>query len=172
MKTIFENKCTYTYQYYLQLKKKTMDKDFVTTCYVALALAVCLMFFFLYKGWMSCVIAAIVGVVFVLYRLVGTPMRLASFAARKNREIHGGKDVETQNNFYEDHLLAINAFTMNRTNIKYVDILSLLETKDLYIIGMDKGLVLMLDKNGFTKGTREEFVEFMKEKCINAEVNI
>lgn len=172
MNTIFENKCTYTYHYYLQLKKKTMDKSFVNTCRVALVITLALLGLCVAKNWWSLTIAAACAVLFVLYRLFGTPIRLASFAASKNRELHGGQDVDTVNNFYEDHLLAVNVQTLNKTNIKYTEVRSLLETKDLYIIGMDKGLVLLIDKSGFSKGSREDFVEFMKEKCINAEVNI
>ena len=47
-----------------------------------------------------------------------------------------------------------------------------LTTKDLYIIGMDKGLVLLIDRNGFTLGTAEDFETFIKEKCVNAEVRL
>ena len=39
MTTIFENQCTYTYEYYLQLKRATLDKSFGNTCYSALVLS-------------------------------------------------------------------------------------------------------------------------------------
>lgn len=171
MTTIFENKCTYTYEFYLQLKRKTMEKSFVNTCYAAMLIVIALGILTIAKGWYTFTIVAVAALLFVLYRLIGTPIRLAAFAARKNREIHG-KDVETVNNFYEDHVLAINALTMNKTNIPYEEVKRLLQTKDLFIIGMDKGLVLLLDKNGFEKGSKEEFVNFMKEKCVHAEVNL
>lgn len=171
MTTIFENKCTYTYEFYLQLKRRTMEKSFINTCYVALFLVAAFGLLTIVKGWYTFTFVAVLALLFVLYRLIGTPIRLASFAARKNREIHG-RDVETVNNFYGDHILAINTLTQNKTNIPYGEVKRLLETKDLFIVGMDKGLVLLLDKHGFQKGTKEEFIEFMKEKCENAEVNL
>lgn len=171
MNTYFENNCTYTYRYYLQLKRKTMDKGFMTTGYVFLAVAVCAGAFGLYKGWTPLWATMIALIAFLLYRLFVTPMRLAAFAARKNRELHG-KDVETVNSFYEDHVLAVNKLTKNKTNIKYEQVKQLLTTKDLYIIGMEQGLVLLIDKHGFTKGTEADFVTFMKEKCTGAEVQL
>lgn len=172
MKTIFENECTYTYQVYLQLKRKTMDRAFVQTAYWVIAIFAAIIAFSLYKGWFALILFCAPVLLFALYRLFWTPIRLALFAHRKNREIHNGKDVVTVNNFYDDHVLAINALTKNKTNIKYVDVQRVLQTIDLYIIEMERGLVLLIDKKGFTKGTKEEFVEFIKEKCVNAEVKI
>lgn len=172
MKTIFENECTYTYQVYLQLKRKTMDKAFVHTAYWIIGILTVILAFCIYKGWMIALLFGGPVLLFTLYRLLWTPIRLAVFAHRKNREIHNGKDVVTVNNFYDDHVLAINALTKNKTNIKYEDVLKLLETRDTYIMEMERGLVLIMDKNGFKKGTKEDFVEFLKEKCVNAEVKI
>ena len=171
MTTLFENKCTYTYQYYLQLKRTTLNKSFVNTCYAALIIVIAAGILTVMKGWYPFTAVAAAAFLFVVYRLVGTPVRLASFAARKNRQVHG-RDIETINNFYEDHILAVNTLSQSRTNIKYREIRSLMQSKDLFIIAMDKGLVLLIDKNGFLKGTKEEFVTFMREKCVTAEVKI
>lgn len=171
MTTIFENQCTYTYQHYLQLKRATLNKSFVNTCYAALIIVFALGVLTVVKGWYPFTYVAIAGLVFVLYRLIGTPVRLASFAARKNRQVHG-RDIETRNDFYEDHLLAINTLSQSKTNINYEEIRSVMQSKDLFIIGMEQGLVLLIDKNGFSKGTREEFVKFIRKKCVNAEVKI
>ncbi|MEY8295704.1 MAG: YcxB family protein [Emergencia timonensis] len=171
MTTIFENQCTYTYEYYLQLKRATLDKSFVNTCYSALVIITALGVLTVVKNWYTFTIAAVVALIFVLYRLIGTPIRLASFAAKKNRQVHG-RDIETINHFYEDHLLAVNTLSQGKTNIKYEEVKTLMQSKNLFIIGMDKGLVLLIDKDGFLKGTVEEFLIFMKEKCVNAEVKI
>ncbi|MGN0659717.1 MAG: YcxB family protein [Emergencia sp.] len=171
MKTYFENRCTYTYSCYLQLKRKTMDRSFVRTCYGALAVTLALTVLAFAMKWSFFGVVAIAADLFVLYRLIGTPVRLASFSAAKNREIHG-QDVETVNRFYEDHVLAVNVLTGSKTEIPYTEVRQLLSTKDLFIIGMEQGLVLMIDKNGFTQGTAEEFRTFITEKCINAEVKL
>lgn len=171
MTTIFENQCTYTYEYYLQLKRATLDKSFVNTCYGALVIITALGVLTVVKSWYTFTIAAVAALIFVLYRLIGTPIRLASFAAKKNRQVHG-RDIETTNHFYEDHLLAVNTLSQSKTNIKYEEVCSLVQSRDLFIIGMEQGLVLLIDKNGFSKGTGEEFLIFMREKCVNAEVKI
>lgn len=171
MNIFFENHCTYTYNYYLQLKRKTMDKGFMTTGYVFLCIVTAVGVFGFIKGWNVLGLTMVAAALFFLYRLFVTPMRLAAFASRENRKLHG-KDVETVNKFFDDHILATNKLTASKTNIQYVDIKGLLETKDLYIIGMEKGLVLLIDKHGFSTGNAEDFVAFMKEKCVNAEVQI
>jgi len=171
MNTIFENACTYTFSYYLQLKKKTMDRSVQNTGIGLLVIFAALGIFTIVKKWYMFTFAAAIAVVFLLFRLFLLPVVLANFAARKNREIHG-RDVETINNFYEDHVLAVNVFNKNKTSIEYTEVLKVLESKDLYIISMEQGLSLLIDKKGFTKGTCEDFKTFLKEKCVNAEVKL
>ncbi|MEE0514614.1 MAG: YcxB family protein [Emergencia sp.] len=171
MKLIFENHCTYTYEYYLQLKRKTMDRGAQNTGYVFLVIFAVLFAVCMIKGWYAFSLAPLVAVAFLIYRLFLMPVILARFSARKNREVHG-KDVETVNRFYEDHVLAVNTLSKTKTSIEYEQVRQLLTTKDLYIIGMDKGLVLLIDRNGFTLGTAEDFETFIKEKCVNAEVRL
>ncbi|MGF6375530.1 hypothetical protein M2140_000579 [Clostridiales Family XIII bacterium PM5-7] len=170
MEIQFENQCVYTYDHFLQLKRKTMDKGFNLTCYVFIAIAIAFGVFSAMNHWYKFSLIAIALFAFALYRLISTPIRLARFSTRKNREVHG-KDLETVNVFYEDHVEATNKFSKGKTSIAYSDVESFLETKSLYIIGMNGGLVLLVDKEGFTTGTKEAFVTFMKEKCVNAGVN-
>lgn len=171
MELIFENHCTYTYKYYLQLKRKTMDRGAQNTGYVFLVIFAVLFAVCMLKGWYAFSLAPSVAVAFLIYRLFLMPVILARFSARKNREIHG-KDVETVNRFYEDHVLAVNTLSKTRTSIEYEQVRQLLSTQDLYIIGMDKGLVLLIDRHGFTFGTAEDFENFLREKCVNAEVKL
>lgn len=171
MNIFFENNCTYTYDYYLQLKRKTMDKGFMTTGYVFLCIVTAVGVFGFIKGWNVLGLTMTAAALFFLYRLFVTPMRLAAFASRQNRKLHG-KDVETVNQFFDDHILAVNKLTGNKTNIKYTEIRKLLQTKNLFIIGMEQGLVLLIDKDGFTEGSCGDFVSFMKERCVNAEVQL
>ena len=37
---------------------------------------------------------------------------------------------------------------------------------------MENKFVILIDKNGFTKGAKEDFLEFIKEQCVNAEVQL
>lgn len=172
METIFENKCTYTYKYYLQLRRKTMDRNFMVTGWVLTAIFISLAVLCTTMKWYGALVFVIAVLLFLLYRVIGTPMRLALYSARKNREVHGGRDIETEVLFYEEHFLALNKFSKGKTNIKYVDVVRLLETKDLFIIEMEQKLNILIDKSGFTKGAKEEFLTFIRNKCINAEVKI
>ncbi len=52
--------------------------------------------------------------------------------------------------------MAVNTLSRGKTNIKYEEVRTLMQSKNLFIIGMDKG-VLLIDKNGFLKGTVEDF---------------
>ena len=100
MTTIFENQCTYTYEYYLQLEAGDFGQELCkhmlqrSSHHYRSGCA---------NGGEKLVylftIAAVVALIFVLYRLIGTPIRLASFAAKKNRQVHG-RDIETINHFY------------------------------------------------------------------------
>ncbi len=171
METIFENHCTYTFSKYHQLKR-TLLKQILVTGYVLILISLAFLIFGVYKDVGVLKGIGMLGIIFFAFRSILSPMWLAYSDTKRDRKMYKNHHMETLINFYDDHLLAVNALSGSKTNIKYADIQYVKKSSSLYIIGMEQNLVLLVDKKGFTKGTKEEFCEFIKEKCENAEVTI
>ena len=54
-----------------------------------------------------------------------------------------------------------------RTILEYSDIVAITHLKYTYEMKKSKNSALFVDPNGFTKGTFEEFKQFLREKCPN-----
>ena len=169
METIFVNHCTYTYSKYLELKK-TLLKDILRTGYVICAICLVILCVGLYFKQGFSMAIGVVGLVFFGYRAFVSPVLLAKADARRDKKTYSGNEMQTIINFYEDHLLAVNALSGSKTKIKYDDIYYIKKSKSMFIIGMDQNLVLLVDKNGFEKGSAEEFQKFVDDNFDNSEV--
>ncbi len=55
--------------------------------------------------------------------------------------------------------------------MSYVKVTRVLRTKNLYVIRLSAQLVLLVDKNGFTKGDCAGFEALMKQKATKAKFN-
>lgn len=55
---------------------------------------------------------------------------------------------------------------INYETIKYRNLYKVFETKDFFYLYSDKTHAYLLDKSGFTKGTVDEFSNFMKKKFL------
>lgn len=169
METIFVNHCTYSYGKYHELKK-TLLKDILKTGYVLCAISLVILGVGLYfKQGLSQGIG-ILGLVFFGYRAFVSPSLMAKADVKRDKKLYNGNEMQTIINFYEDHLLAVNALSGSKTKIDYNEIYYIKNSKSIFIIGMDQNLVLLVDKKGFEKGNAEEFVKFIHDTFENAEV--
>lgn len=169
METFFVNHCTYTYSKYHELKKALL-KDILHTGYVLVVICLIILGIGIYFQQGISQAVGILGLVFFGYRVFISPMLLAKADVKRDKKLYNGNEMQTIINFYEDHLLAVNAISGSKTKIGYDEIYYIKKTKSTFIIGMDKNLVLLVDKNGFEKGSADDFVKFIKETFENAEV--
>lgn len=78
--------------------------------------------------------------------------------------LHGGSATHDSVFFCEDGIYTLEQETGNKATIQYDTIRIVYESRNLYLMGMKHGLFLMVDKRSLT-GSREEFGQFLYEKC-------
>lgn len=160
METIFVNHCTYDYKKYLELKK-TLLKSILRTGYTLCAISIVFLVLGLHFKLGLLQAIGVLGFLFFAFRSFISPMFLAKNDVKRDQKTYQGHNMETIINFYEDHLLAVNAISGSKTKIMYDEIFNIRVSKSLFIIEMDQNLVLLVDKNGFEKGSAEEFQKFI-----------
>lgn len=83
---------------------------------------------------------------------------------KRSLMLHGGQATHDSVLFCDDAIYTLEEKTGNKTILKYETVRIVYETKNLYMLGMKYGVFLMVDKRTLT-GTREEFGQFLYEKC-------
>lgn len=77
----------------------------------------------------------------------------------------GSNDVPKRTiRFYQDHL-SVTTDSGKLREFPYEKIMKFRETENLYVLIDESGLGIVLDKNGFTKGTAEQMKELLSENC-------
>ncbi len=78
----------------------------------------------------------------------------------------GGNELSVEIKFYSDHL-QIWTGGGNTRKLFYSGLKKCLETEHLLLIKSNANLYQIVDKTGFTKGSLQEFKEFLLQKGIN-----
>ena len=76
-----------------------------------------------------------------------------------------GEPVTLQTSFQEDALTVRVAQNEKTVTLSYEQVEKLKRLDHIYILKMRDGSILLLDREGFTKGDAAAFVSFIKEKC-------
>lgn len=77
---------------------------------------------------------------------------------------NGGKPVRCSIRFCEDAVITVNLDSDSSSSLAYDQLTTLLETKNLLLLGMKLRLYLIVDKRTLTGG-RTALLEFLHEKC-------
>jgi len=67
----------------------------------------------------------------------------------------------------KDGIKIINPDSNNKTEYTFDSINSIVETKNMFILKMNYRMGMVIDKNNLTGGTKEEFIEYILNKCNN-----
>lgn len=86
---------------------------------------------------------------------------------KRSLSINNGKPVSTEVKITEINIQGIDKDKGNQTNYTFDKILSITETKNLIILKMKYNLGIIINKNNLEGGSREEFLDFIFEKCQN-----
>ncbi len=81
------------------------------------------------------------------------------------------KEISSELQFFDDSILSLGEQAKAESRMSYVKVTRVLRTKNLYIIRLSAQLVLLVDKNGFTKGDCAGFEALMKQKATKAKFN-
>ena len=83
---------------------------------------------------------------------------------KRNKEI-STEALSICSTVYEDHL-EISASNGSTLNLELSKIRSAVHTKNYVVLRSDARLIYSFGKDGFTKGTKDEFIAFLKSKGI------
>ena len=98
------------------------------------------------------------------------PARVELLIAKRNYKLYGS-DVTVELCFYEDRVTVHNRQEGITEDLKYGQIQTVRQSPRLYLLELTGRTALLLEKNTFTKGSPEEFLPFLHQKCAGKEIN-
>jgi len=171
METLFENKCIFSKGNLLEMAKKSRSKskDIIIYILFVFCMGLVILSSVQYKYLEAGIYLIFCLIIVCLYLFL--PYMNVNKAMKQFKEIYH-TEVETTVLFFDDYMVSINKQTAGEIKMDYLQIIKVKQTKGLYLLQMQQNINILVDKNGFTKGDREGFITFIKEKAGNAKIRI
>ena len=171
MDCIFENTTTLTRRNLTEMARANAPKWSLLTGLLPAAAAVAVAIWDLARRgitlWAGLLLLAAFALVMTTY---GAPARVALRIAKRNYKLYGS-DVTVELCFYEDRVTVHNRQEGVTENLKYGQIQAVRQSPRLYLLELTGRTGLLMEKTAFTKGSPEEFLPFLHQKCAGMEIN-
>lgn len=172
MEPIFINKFKHTKENYIEMNKaySVLTRLIFGLLFLAAYWALAFLIYFYLYDLVTAIIIAVLGVTFAFYPYI----RIYIIANKNEKQLLElyGTIPEAENSFFEDYLLSVSLTNKAELKLDYNKIIKVKQSRNMYLLILNKKLVVMVEKNNFEKGTCEEFEKFIKEKAVNAKIRL
>lgn len=172
MEPVFVNKYSHTKESFIEMNKKHSEfmRIFFGLLFFIAFLALSLFGYFVLYDLTYTIVVAVFGVLFAFYPLI----RIYILAGKREKQLLElyGTIPEAETLFFDDRIEAVSLTNKAEVKLEYEKIKKIKQSKNMYLLILNKSLVVMVNKNGFEKGTCEEFEEFIKSKAVNAKIRL
>ena len=165
MESIFENTTTLTRQNLTEMARATVPKWSLLVGLVPAVIAVAAAVWVLARHGIGLGAGLLLLAAFALVMTTyGAPARVALRIAKRNYKKYGS-EVTAELRFYEDKLTVHNCQEDTEGDLRYEQILAVRQSPRLYLLELPGKTALLLEKTAFTKGSPEDFLPFLRQKC-------
>ncbi len=172
MEPLFISNFKHSKELYIEMNKRftLVSRTVLGTVFLVAFISLAALYYFYFYETITSVVFVFLGIIWAVYPLIS--IRIHAKKREKQYIELFGKMPEAQNLFYDDYILSTGITDKSEIKIDYSKIIKVMQSKNLYLLIMNKKLVIMVDKNLFEKGTCKEFEKFIKEKAVNAKIKL
>ena len=128
---------------------------------VAIIAAFCMSYMLIMRKYWTMILFIVILVIAVAIS-VKTPAAMVNQLKDATRNLHGGKVHKTILAFGDDKIEMHEGPV--HINIEYSQIKKIVDLPDLTVLVMNSNSAVLVDPNGFTRGTAADFKTFIREK--------
>lgn len=104
------------------------------------------------------------AVIFLIAKIVN---KGGNIQYKRMLSVNKGQPMRIEVRIDNEGIHAINIDTGNKNDYTFDQIISVIETKNLFILKMKYNMGLIVNKNTLTGGSKEEFINFIFDNCSN-----
>ena len=164
MEPLFENKteCSQKdYDIFLEeYKKEFTTSDYAYILFYVVFFGICVFLAFSKKEFILGFVL-LTGIIIYLWYKIIRPTNMVE-KTKENQKLNG--NIINNYIFYKNYFKVES--TEGKTQFLYFKIYRVVETKEFFYIYITRQLAYIISKNGFTKGDKREFTNFLKKKVF------
>ena len=162
----FSSVCTLDYKKYKEFALGTASTRKMNILFMFVSLLLLILYMIMGSYGLVIIIGIICGIFLIIYKVAG----INKIQYKRTKNLNNGEDLR-QTFKVSCGNIVLTSQKGDTSSYKLSQIISIIETENLFILKLKYNVGIIVDKNNLTGGSKEEFINYLFENCENLKSN-
>ena len=158
----FSSVCTFDYKKYKEFALGAVSTRKMNILFMFVSLLLLILYMIMGSYGLVIIIGIICGIFLIIYKVAG----INKIQYKRTKNLNNGEDLR-QTFKVSCGDIVLTSQKGDTSSYKLSQIISIIETENLFILKLKYNVGIIVDKNNLTGGSREEFINYLFENCEN-----
>lgn len=158
----FSSVCTFDYKKYKEFALGAVSTRKMNILFMFVSLLLLILYIIMGSYGLVIIIGIICGIFLIIYKVAG----INKIQYKRTKNLNNGEDLR-QTFKVSCGNIVLTSQKGDTSSYKLSQIISIIETENLFILKLKYNVGIIVDKNNLTGGSKEEFINYLFENCEN-----
>lgn len=158
----FSSVCTFDYKKYKEFVLGAVSTRKMNILFMFVSLLLLILYMIMGSYGLVIIIGIICGIFLIIYKVAG----INKIQYKRTKNLNNGEDLR-QTFKVSCGNIVLTSQKGDTSSYKLSQIISIIETENLFILKLKYNVGIIVDKNNLTGGSKEEFINYLFENCEN-----
>ena len=158
----FSSVCTFDYKKYKEFALGAVSTRKMNILFMFVSLLLLILYLIMGSYGLVIIIGIICGIFLIIYKVSG----INKIQYKRTKNLNNGEDLR-QTFKVSCGNIVLTSQKGDTSSYKLSQIISIIETENLFILKLKYNVGIIVDKNNLTGGSKEEFINYLFENCEN-----
>ena len=158
----FSSVCTFDYKKYKEFALGAVSTRKMNILFIFVSLLLLILYMIMGSYGLVIIIGIICGIFLIIYKVAG----INKIQYKRTKNLNNGEDLR-QTFKVSCGNIVLTSQKGDTSSYKLSQIISIIETENLFILKLKYNVGIIVDKNNLTGGSKEEFINYLFENCEN-----
>ena len=158
----FSSVCTFDYKKYKEFALGTASTRKMNILFMFVSLLLLILYMIMGSYGLVIIIGIICGIFLIIYKVAG----INKIQYKRTKNLNNGEDLR-QTFKVSCGDIVLTSQKGDTSSYKLSQIISIIETENLFILKLKYNVGIIVDKNNLTGGSKDEFINYLFENCEN-----
>lgn len=156
----FSSVCTFDYKKYKEFALGAVSTRKMNILFMFVSLLLLILYMIMGSYGLVIIIGIICGIFLIIYKVAG----INKIQYKRTKNLNNGEDLR-QTFKVSCGNIVLTSQKGDTSSYKLSQIISIIETENLFILKLKYNVGIIVDKNNLTGGSKEEFINYLFENC-------
>ena len=158
----FSSVCTFDYKKYKEFALGAVSTRKMNILFMFVSLLLLILYMIMGSYGLVIIIGIICGIFLIIYKVAG----INKIQYKRTKNLNNGEDLR-QTFKVSCGNIVLTSQKGDTSSYKLSQIISIIETENLFILKLKYNVGIIVDKNNLTGGSKDEFINYLFENCEN-----